>query len=164
MRLLCLLPAALFLAACSAAPRPSAQSPVLGQPARFALPISDGALFTVPTESSTPLVLDFFAPTCVPCRTGVPALMARKADIEARGAKLVLVAVLADGESTESAQQALSSWGVQSPFLADRGNVSRRELGVEKLPATVVLDSKAVVRWVAPADAEAAEVVSAVAD
>jgi thiol-disulfide isomerase/thioredoxin len=106
-------------------------------------------------------VLDFFAPTCEPCKEAIPALFAKKAEIEARGARLVLVAVLGDGESTEDARRALASWGVRAPLLKDSGGVSQRELGVDRLPATVVLDGNGVVRWVAPSKATAEDVVAA---
>jgi AhpC/TSA family len=97
----------------------------------------------------------------VPCKVAVPALFARKAEIEAKGARLVLVGVLADAETTEDARRALASWGVRAPFLKDSGGVSQRELGVDKLPATVVLDGTGVVRWVAPPDAAPDDVVTA---
>jgi thiol-disulfide isomerase/thioredoxin len=119
-------------------------------------------LVTVPPEDRLPLVLDFFAPTCLPCKDAVPALFAKRAEIEAKGARLVLVGVLADSESTEDARRALASWGVRAPFLKDSGGVSQRELGVDKLPATVILDGKGVVRWVAPDRATAEDVVTAV--
>jgi hypothetical protein len=164
MRTPCLLPAlAVVVASCAVPhPRASAPSPVLGQAVSFTLPTDSGGLVTVPTADHRALVLDFFGPTCPRCRDTVPALLARKADVEARGAQLVLVGVLGDGESTEDARRALASWGVRAPFLKDGGGVSQKELGVDKLPATVVLDGAGVVRWVATAAATADDVVAAV--
>src|ERR1700729_3012442 len=97
-----------------------------------------------------------------PAGVAVPGRFGRKAEIEAKGARLVLVSVLADAESTEDARRALASWGVRAPFLKDSGGVSQRELGVDKLPATVVLDGNGVVRWVAPPGAAPDDVVTAV--
>ncbi len=150
------------LAACAAAePRASAPSPLLGHPVSFTLPTDAGDLFSVPPGDHRPLVIDFFAPTCVPCREAVPALFAKRAEIEARGARLLLVGVLGDGEPTEDARRALASWGVRAPFLKDSGGVSQREAGVDRLPATLVLDGDGVVRWVAPPQARAEDVVAA---
>ena len=83
-------------------------------------------------------------------------------EIEALGGKLVLIGVFADSETTDDARRALASWGVGgAPFLVDSGDASKREAGVRALPSTLVLDAKGVVRWVAPPDATAADVVAA---
>ncbi len=147
-------------AGCGGAPPPSA--PVTAKSVGFALPSDDGALVTVPLAGARATVLDFFGPTCVPCKTKVPALEARRADLAAKGAKLVLVGVLADGESTDDAKRALASWGVKAPFLVDRDGTGKREAGVVTLPATIVLDASGAVKWVAPPGASAADVVAAV--
>jgi hypothetical protein len=105
----------------------------------FLLPSADGALVPIPQPDADRTVIDAFGPTCEPCREKVPALLARKAEIEAAGAKLVLVAVLGDGESTTDAQAALKSWGASSAFLVDRGGVLARELGLRELPGTFVI-------------------------
>jgi hypothetical protein len=47
------------------------------------------------------------------------------------------------------------------PFLVDRGDVLRRELAVASLPATVLLDTRGVVRSVAPVEATPDDVVAA---
>ncbi len=86
--------------------------------------------------------------------------MAAKAELAAAGGKFVLVAVLAD-ESTDDAAAALKKWGVDAPFLVDRGGALRRELRVESLPATVIVDSAGKVVWVAPAAASPSDVVAA---
>jgi hypothetical protein len=104
--------------------------------------------------------LDFFSPSCDPCREKVPALVAKRGELEARGAKLVLVAVLADSESTNDAQRSLASWGVSEGFLVDKGGVSNREAGVSGLPATLVLDADGGRVWTAPPTATAADVLA----
>jgi len=78
-----------------------------------------------------------------------------------RGGKLLLVAVLSEDESTEAARGALTSWGVSAPFLIDRGDVLRREAGVTSLPATLVIDEQRHIRWVAPPNTSANDVVAA---
>jgi hypothetical protein len=125
------------------------------------LPSHDGALVALPLAQTRATVVDAFAPSCEPCKEKVPALHARRTELEAAGGRIVLVAVLADGESTEEAQQASRSWGVEAPFLVDRGGVLRRECAVDSLPATVVLDARGAVRWVASPTASAGEVVAA---
>jgi hypothetical protein len=90
--------------------------------------------------------------------------VARTAELEQHGVELVLVAVLSDSESTEDAKKVLSSWGVTRSFLIDRGDALRREVGIESLPGTVLLTSSGEVRWTAPPNAAAADVVAAARD
>lgn len=146
---------------CGGAPTPSAPSSSLNQTVGFSLPSDTGSLVSIPLTEHA-VVLDAWAPSCEPCRKKLPALFARRADIEERGAKLVLIAVLSEGESTESARATLNEWGIRAPFLVDRGDVLRREAGVSELPSTLVLDPDGRVRWVAPATATAEDVVAAI--
>jgi thiol-disulfide isomerase/thioredoxin len=106
-------------------------------------------------------VLDFFGPTCEACRKALPALYAKRAELEAHGAQLVLIAVLADGESSDAAQRALTSWGVRASFLVDSQGTGRREAGVTALPTTMVIDTRGVVSWVARSGATAEQTVAA---
>lgn len=139
---------------------PSAPNPAAGRQVRIDLPSDGGALVSLPFAGRT-TVLDAWAPTCLPCKEKLPALFKRSAELEAAGAKLVLVAVLSDGESTDAARATLASWGVKSPFLIDRGDVLRREVGVTELPTTLVLSPSGDVRWTAPVNATADDVVRA---
>jgi hypothetical protein len=140
---------------------PSAPSPALASTVSFALPSNEGQLVDVPLARSRGTLVDAFAPSCAPCAEKLPALMKRRADLRAAGVELVLVAVLSGGESDTEAMQALERWGVAQAFLVDRGDVLRRELAVASLPATVLLDTRGVVRWVAPESATPDDVVAA---
>jgi thiol-disulfide isomerase/thioredoxin len=133
----------------------------LGRPVAFSLPTNEGALVSVPLAGAHATVLDFFGPSCEPCRKALPALYRERGELANHGAKLVLIAVLADGESTDDAKRALSSWGVSAPFLIDREGTGLREAGLKVLPATLVLDERGVTKWVAPIGASAADVVAA---
>ena len=140
----------------------SAANDKLGQPVAFSLPSNDGALVSVPAAHARATVLDFFGPSCEPCRKALPALYARREALASRGATLILIAVLAEGESTDDARRALASWGVSAPFLVDNEGTGRREAGVLSLPATLVLDERGVTKWAAPPSASPADVVAAV--
>ena len=139
----------------------SAANDKLGQPVSFSLPSNEGALVSVPLVGAHATVLDFFGPSCEPCRKALPALYAKRGELANHGAQLLLVAVLADGESSDDAGRALSSWGVRAAFLVDREGTGEREAGVRNLPATLVLDERGVTKWVAPVAASTADVVAA---
>lgn len=150
-----------LLSACGRAAPPSAPSDELGRVVSFSLPSDDGALVTIPFAGMRATVLDFFGPTCEPCKRKVPELNAQRTALASHGAKLVLIAVLADGESSDDAKRALGSWGVTAPFLVDGEGTGQREAGVTSLPSTIVLDARGVMTWVAPAAASALDVVIA---
>jgi len=139
----------------------SARSTALGKAVAFELPSNAGALVPIPQPGAAVTLLDAFAPTCKPCAKKVPALLSRQAELSEAGVKLVLVAVLDEDESIDDAMAALRAWGAEAPFLVDRGDVMRRELAVDALPASVVLDRSGTVRWVASVETEADEVVAA---
>ena len=155
-----LLAAVLLVQSCAKAPASSVPSPASERQVSFSLPSDDGKLVTLPLPNVT-TVMDAWAPSCKPCRDKLPALFARRTEMDAHGGKLVLVAVLSESESTEDARAALTSWGVSAPFLIDRGDVLRREAGVASLPATLVIDQQQHVRWTAPTSASADDVVLA---
>src|SRR5262249_7930491 len=90
-----------------------------------------------------------------------PALAAEAPSLARDGIALVLVGVLDGGEPIGIAQETLRSWGVERGFMVDRGGGVQRSLGVDGLPATLVLDRQGGVRWVAPAGAPAREVAAA---
>lgn len=138
--------------------RPSGHSPMLGKKVVMDLPSDIGALVSI-GGGGQPLVLDFWAPSCAPCQKKLPELVAREGDLRAVGARLILVAVLSDGESTEMARETLASWGVQRPFLVDREDVSRRAAGVTELPATLILNTEHIATWVASVTTSAEDVV-----
>jgi AhpC/TSA family len=108
----------------------------------FSLPTSDGQRGAVPTVNASATVVEFFSPSCEPCSHKVPIIVAQEAAVQAKGARLTLVAVLADGESAADASAALRKWGVPRAFLVDDGNVSRDVAGVTLLPAALVLDAQ----------------------
>jgi hypothetical protein len=158
-----LLAAAVFvgvLAGCGSAPA-SAPSPVLGKAIKVGLLDQAGNTVSVPVQGARSTVLDFWSPTCEPCRKSVPALVAKLPEIEARGGKVLLVGVLSEDESPLDARGALESWGVRYPFLVDRGEVIQKKAAVMELPATLILDAEGVVHWVAPTGASATDIVKA---
>jgi hypothetical protein len=150
---------ALGLIACGKAADAPPSSPG-GRAVRFSLPSDAGDLVSVPLPNQA-AVIDAWSPTCVPCKEKLPKLVARRKDIEAANAKLVLVAVLADGESTDEAKKALESWGVREPFLVDRGSVLRSEAGVDALPSTIIVGPDGSLRWTAKPTSTEEDIVTA---
>ena len=143
-----------FLIACSCGARSSeatrgATSP--GGPARqvsYTLVSNDGELTRVPIPGRI-TVLEYWAPTCEPCSKTLPRVVAMRDALRARGAELVLVAILAGDESTALAEQTLVEWHIRGErFLIDRNEVSARSAAIKTLPTTQVLDAAGILHWV----------------
>jgi len=133
----------------------------LGKPVSFTLVSNDGEPLELPPAGHK-AVLDYWAPSCVPCKTKLPALISHRTELQNNGARLVLVAILAEDESTARAEHTLAEWGAPGErFLIDRNDISARTAGVVHLPTTQIYDSHQVLRWVAPTSANATDVVSA---
>ena len=76
--------ASLTLVAACGAGVPSAETPMLEKPVPVALTADDGAPAPIPIPGAGPLVLDFWSPTCEPCKRTIPAMLAKRAEIEAK--------------------------------------------------------------------------------
>jgi hypothetical protein len=142
-------------------PPRSAPLPSLGRAAGFSAPDVSGDLTRVPGAAAKATVLELWATDCEPCRGSLSAFAAVAPRLQGEGIAWVLVGVLDGGEPLDHARDVLRGWGVDRAFLVDRGGGIQRALGIEVLPATVVLDRAGVVRWAAPAGASPATVAAA---
>jgi AhpC/TSA family len=153
---------ALLAAGCARPPPPrSAPIPSLGRAGGFTVPDDGGDLTPVPSPGPRATVLELWATDCRACRPALAALAREAPRLQADDIAWVLLGVLDEGEPLDRAREVLREWGVERPFLVDRGGGVQRGLGIDALPATVVLDRRGVVRWAAPAGASAREVAAA---
>lgn len=108
------------------------------QPNRLTLPsVTDPATrISLDAYAGRPVVLNFFASWCAPCRTETP-LLARFAS----GGGRVGVIGVDVGEQGPAAQAFLRNAGVGYPVGADPGSVTARSYGVVALPQTFFLDA-----------------------
>ncbi len=108
----------------------------------FSLTALDGSTFRLSETRGRPVVLNFWATWCPPCRAEMPTIQARA---EEWGDALLVVGIEV-GEPPNEVQSFVDSFGLTFPVVLDRnGNVSRRYL-VQGLPTTVVLDADGVVQ------------------
>lgn len=150
------------LAGCMASGARSAETTSLNKPIPMSLTRDDGAPAAIPVPGARAAVLDFWSPTCEPCKRTIPAMLAKRAELEKRGAVHVLVAVLEKGESADDARAVLSLWGIQEPFLVDSGGALLAKVGARDVPAFAVVDAAGVLVWLAPDGITAADVLAAI--
>ena len=98
----------------------------------FSLTGTDGRRVSLSNLVGRPLVINFWAAYCAPCRVEMPMLQSRV------GAQAAAQLVLIDeGDSTEAARRFLDSVGVHQPALLDSDLSVGRAYGAIALPTTV---------------------------
>jgi cytochrome oxidase Cu insertion factor (SCO1/SenC/PrrC family) len=98
----------------------------------FALESTDGGRVSLANLTGKPLVINFWASYCPPCRAEMPLLQRRVGALTT--VRLVLIN---EGESSKAARDFLSSIGIQQAALLDSDLRVGRAYGVLPLPTTV---------------------------
>ena len=119
-------------------PAPSPQAVGVQAPA-FTLAATDGSRVSLASFAGAPVVINFWATSCPPCRVEMPMLT----ELTARaGVSLILVN---EGQDTKTARDFLSTAGVSHPALLDTDVGVGRAYGVLALPTTFFLKSDGTV-------------------
>ncbi len=103
-----------------------------GRAADFTLDTTDGRLLSLTDLSGQPMVINFWATYCPPCRAEMPLLQRRVAGLG--NVRLILIN---EGDSRQHAQDFLNSTGISSASLLDSDLKVGRAYGVVPLPTTV---------------------------
>ncbi len=119
-------------------------APALGHPApAFTLPSLTGGDLALADLAGRPVVLNFWASWCGPCRAEMPELQRLHDRLGEAG---VAVVGVNQGESPETAAAYLQALGLSFPVALDqRTGVSQQYL-VNSLPTTFFIDRDGVIR------------------
>ena len=102
-----------------------------GKAASFTLSSTDGTTVSLAGLAGKPLVLNFWATYCPPCKAEMPMLSSL---VPQSGARLVLIN---EGEGADTARGFLAQLRIQEPSLLDSELKVGREYGMSALPMTV---------------------------
>jgi len=103
-----------------------------GKAPGFALPTTDGGKLSLADLSGKPLVINFWATYCPPCKAEMPLL---QQGVGAQpGVRLVLIN---EGDGAQSARAFLNGVGVRQQSLLDGDLAVGKAYGVNALPVTV---------------------------
>jgi len=103
----------------------------------------DGAPFRLSDLKGRPVVLNFWGPSCVPCRDEFPLLGAKLAQYTADG--LAIVGVLTD-DPPGPARDFVSEFGATWPTVVDPDKAAKTAYRVIGRPQTYFVDPGGVIR------------------
>ena len=122
------------------------RSPLIGQPAPdFALGTLDGRTVSLADYRGRPVIVNFWASWCVPCRDEFPLL--RDARERHAAAGLEVLGIIHD-DGPEAARAFAASYGADWPLLQDPDDAAWTDYGGVFLPITFYVDRGGIVRAV----------------
>jgi cytochrome c biogenesis protein CcmG/thiol:disulfide interchange protein DsbE len=103
----------------------------------------DGEAFDLAALRGRPVVVNFWGPSCVPCREEFPLLMAKGDEHAADG--LAIVGVLTD-DPPEPARDFVAAYGATWPTVEDPDRAIKSTWRVAARPQTYFVDPEGVIR------------------
>jgi peroxiredoxin len=128
----------------------AAQALTIGTPAPdFALPRLDGGQLRLSDLRGRPVLVNFWASWCAPCRSEMPALDRVAREYEDAGLVVVGVNQL---EDPQTVSQFVQEFSLSFPIALDRDGVASRDWRVYGIPQTYLVGPDGVIRkaWVGP--------------
>lgn len=121
------------------------EAPIAGYLApEFALSSTIGEEVKLSDHRGRPVVLNFWASWCPPCRAEIPHF--QEANVKYNGRAVILG--VDQGEPLTVVADFGSAFGVSYPLLLDGDNTVNRKYNIVALPTTVFVDANGVVREV----------------
>jgi peroxiredoxin len=121
--------------------------PATGYPAPdFTLATLDGQELTLSQLRGKPVVLNFWATWCEPCKRELPAL---QATAEHYGADVTIIGI-DQGEEAPVVEEYLNQYNLTYPVILDRDFAISAKYNVAGLPTTFFIDSAGIIRhlWI----------------
>lgn len=114
----------------------------------------DGEPFDLAAYAGRPLIINFWGPSCVPCRDEFPLLIERQAALADDG--LAIIGVLTD-DPPQPARDFVAEYGGTWPTVIDPDAALKRAYRVAGRPQTYFVDAAGVIRSIQIGELRAAD-------
>jgi cytochrome c biogenesis protein CcmG, thiol:disulfide interchange protein DsbE len=117
---------------------------VIGEPAPAIVGTTlDGAAFDLAALRGRPVIINFWGPSCVPCRDEFPQFLAKLTEHQADG--LAIVGVLTD-DPEQPARDFIAAYGATWPTVVDPDKALKAAYRVAARPQTYFVDGQGILR------------------
>ncbi len=111
--------------------------------ADFTLKLFDGGSFRMSDHKGAPVIVNFFASWCIPCKAEAPALEAISNEYKERGVTMLGIAI----QDTETKAKAfVAEHGITFQTGLDEGEI-KEAYGVFGVPTTFFIDREGFIRY-----------------
>lgn len=132
------------LAACSSPS--SSPAPIVGRPAPdFKLPSLGGQTVSLSDLRGRPVLINFWASWCEPCRYEMPFIQEIFEDTEWTARGLVILAINL-GESPSRVEEFMKSYGLSFPVLLDTNSSVAEKYNIRGIPETFLIDKDGIIQ------------------
>jgi peroxiredoxin len=143
-------------------PRPAVDltipvGPQIGNRApEFTLQGVDGQPYKLSDLIGRPVVINYWATWCIPCKTELPILQRISQEYASRGVVFITVDAI-EQDSLDKVQTMMAEIGMSFPVLLDQGNQFANAYGALFFPTTYFVDPSGVIRHINLGDASEEE-------
>ena len=107
----------------------------------FQVDLFDGSPFSLSNQAGrTNIVLNFWYPSCAPCRQEMPHLEQAWRDFQDKDIRFVGLFVPRGFDSEQDARDFVDEYGLTFDFATDRGQTVAQLYGIEFYPTTYFID------------------------
>lgn len=110
----------------------------------FELPTLEGDVFRLADERGKPVVLNFWATWCPPCRAEIPGFIDLQDEY---GDDVRFVGVALDEDGFDAVRDYVEARGINYPITADRWRLFSAYGGTGTVPTTYLIDADGQVRY-----------------
>lgn len=110
----------------------------------FALALLDGQSFQLSDYKGKPVLINFFASWCLPCREEMPILVKASQEYAARGVVFLGIAI---DDTEEKMKQFIVRYNVTFPVGLDKTADLQKAFGLYGIPTTYFIDKQGVVNY-----------------
>ena len=110
----------------------------------FTLALIDGGNFNLNDYTGRPVLINFFASWCLPCREEMPVLEKIVHEYEPKGVVFLGIAV---DDTEEKMKDFIAKYGVTFPVGLDKTAAIQKSFGLYGIPTTYFIDKQGIITY-----------------